>query len=107
MTGKVNLRSPDHRPWHPAPYNVDDIYALQAIARGTANDVQQKRALNWILTSLCRIYDPTFFPDSDRETVFAEAKRHVGLEIVKLINLPPQAVQHLRAKERKPKGETS
>ena len=97
-----NPRSPEHRPWHPAPYTTEDIYALQALARGTASASQQVRALEHIVNRICAVDEPTFIPDSDRETVFAEAKRHCGLQIKKLIGLPSEVVQTLRRKEQKP-----
>lgn len=99
MSRKPNPRSPERRPWHPAPYTVDDIYALQNLAKGRANEAQQARALDHILRRVCAIHDPTFIPDSDRETVFAEAKRHCGLQIQKLIDFPPAVVDALRKAE--------
>jgi hypothetical protein len=64
--------------------------AIKALATGTANAGQQKRALDWIITKACGTYDMSFRPgaDGERETAFAEGKRHVGLQIVKHINGP-------------------
>ncbi len=101
MAEKPNPRSPSTRPWHPAAYTPDEVYALQNLERGQANEVQQKLALNFIVRRLCGTYDNTFMPDSDRETVFAEAKRHVGLELVKLINMPRAFVEAMRVKAAK------
>lgn len=74
----------------PAPYDPDgaDTMAIKALATGTANDGQQKRALAWIINAVCGTYDLSFRPgeSGDRETAFAEGKRHVGLQIVKHIN---------------------
>lgn len=78
------------RPWFPAPYEDADTYALKAVAKGEATDVQQRRAMNWIINTLCGTYDLSYRPDSDRDTVFAEGKRHVGMQIVKHINLKPK-----------------
>ena len=106
---KPDPRSPSTRPWHPTPYTVDDVYALQNLEKGEANDIQQKRALAFIINSVCGTYNATFVPDSDRETVFAEAKRHCGLELVKLINMPRAVIEGLRQAEhsrRLPKGES-
>jgi len=77
------------QPWHPAPYIDADTYAIQALATGTANSGQQQRALNWIIHTLCGTYDLSFRPgvDGDRATVFAEAKRYVGLQLVKQTKL--------------------
>lgn len=78
------------RPWFPAPYEDTDTYALKAVAKGEATDIQQRRAMNWIINTLCGTYDLSYRPDSDRDTVFAEGKRHVGMQIVKHINLKPK-----------------
>lgn len=85
-------KKPVHQPWFPAPYDPDgaDTMAIKAVASGTANAGQQKRALDWIINAVCATYDLSFRPgeSGDRETAFAEGKRHVGLQIVKHINGP-------------------
>lgn len=95
-------RSPDRRPWHPAPYDTQTIYAVQALAKGKANEGQQKRAIEWIVHACAGTYQPTFIPDSERESAFAEGRRAVGLELVKLINLPSDAVAAIKKAEAKP-----
>lgn len=79
------------QPWHPADYDEADIYAMQALGAGVASVDQQKRALNWLLHKVCGTYDETYFADSERNTAYAQGKRHVGLQIVKAINLPSKA----------------
>lgn len=87
------LRTRKHgaRPHSPSPCDTHDVYALKALAEGSANESQQKRALNWILNVCAGVRDNTYYPDSDRDTIFASGKRFVGLEIVALINMknPP------------------
>jgi hypothetical protein len=95
-------RTPDRRPWHPTPYDVQTIYALKNLAAGKANETQQKRALEWLIHAACGTYQPTFIPDSDRESAFAEGRRAVGLELVKLVNLPADAVKAIKSKEATP-----
>lgn len=73
-------------PWHPAPYEIADFAAIQALERGAASAEQQKRALFYIVNDLCGTYDTTYFPDS-RDSDFAQGKRHVGLQIVKAIRM--------------------
>lgn len=67
------------------------MFALKALAVGSASEGQQKRALNWILNVACGIGDTTFYPDSQRDSDFASGKRFVGLEIAALLNMknPP------------------
>ena len=80
-------KPPLSSPWLPAPYIKADIVALQALERGEAEPDQQKRVLKWMIERLCRTYDPSFIPHSDRESDFAEGRRYVGLQLVKLINI--------------------
>lgn len=74
------------QPWHPEPYEVADAAALQAMQGGNASAPQQQRALKWII-QCARTYDSTYFPESSRNTDFAEGKRAVGLQLVKLLNI--------------------
>lgn len=67
-----------------------DCAALQAVASGTANEGQQKRAMAAIL-HICGINNMTWMPDEhggDRETSFAAGKQHVGFQIRKLVTHP-------------------
>lgn len=75
-------------PWKPAPYGDADIAAFKALAAGVANEGQQQRALAWLIHQAARTYDLSYRPESDRDTAFAEGARWVGLQIVKLINMP-------------------
>ncbi len=67
-----------------------DVAALQAMRRGEANADQQVRALEFILDTICDIDGMSFRPgsDGDRDTAFAEGRRFVGNQIVKLTKLP-------------------
>lgn len=79
-----------HAPWLPPKYEVADAVALQHLAEGRANPDMQKRALNWIINQAANTYDLSFRPggyDGVRETDFAEGRRFVGLEIVKLLKV--------------------
>lgn len=78
----------NRRPHFPSSFEKPDVYALKALAAGVASEAQQKRALDWILTKACGVADTTHFPDSQRDTDFANGKRFVGLEIVSKINFP-------------------
>lgn len=77
-------------PWLPAPYQPVDTAALHALEAGNASPGQQQRALAWIINVLCGTYDLSYRPGEggDRETAFAEGKRHVGLQIVKQLKIP-------------------
>lgn len=84
------------RPWHPSPYENEDAWAIKALASGTANEHQQRRALDFIINKLAGTYDVSFRADSTRETDHAEGKRWVGLQLVKLVNLPPASLNPKR-----------
>ena len=66
----------------------DGVFAIQAQAVSKANEGQQKTALDFIINEICRTYDLSYRPEEkggERETAFAEGRRFVGLEIVKII----------------------
>lgn len=87
----------EHAPWKPAPWELADASALQALMRGDANKDQQERALRWVIESACGTYDMSYRPgDSSRDTDFAEGRRFVGLQIVKLVKMN---LSELRRKE--------
>ena len=69
-------------PWLPSNWELADATAIQALASGEAEPEQQIRALRFIVEGLCRTYDLSYRPDSERNTVFAEGKRFIGLQIV-------------------------
>jgi hypothetical protein len=80
---------PEWEPWKPSPWEIPDAAAIQALSRGDATADQQKRALTYIVHTLAATYDGSFRPgpDGERVTAFAEGKRHVGLQLVKLVNI--------------------
>ena len=75
------------------PSNLADAYAIKALARGEAGDIEQKRALKCIVEELAGTYAMTFDPESDRQTAFAEGRRSVGRAIVGIINTNLAAVK--------------
>jgi len=77
-----------HQAWTPAVWDLADASAVQGMANGTATPEQQKRALRWIIEAASGLYDMSFRPggeDGRRDTDFAEGRRSVGNQIVKLI----------------------
>jgi uncharacterized protein YycO len=77
----------ERNPWEQAPYTKGDIVAIQALHNGNADADQQRRALDWIIYEVCKTYDLSYRPDSDRDTVFAEGKRYCGNQIIHAIKL--------------------
>lgn len=74
-------------PWKPPKYEDSDVAAIQALANGEANEGQQQRALTWIIEELCKTYDLSYRPKSQRDTDFAEGKRYVGTQLVTMTKL--------------------
>lgn len=71
----------------PPDYELADVEAFQALARGDCSPHLQQRALRWVIESAAATYDLSFRPGSERETCFAEGRRFVGLQIVKMLKL--------------------
>lgn len=85
-----------HAAWMPVRYELAEAHALRALASGTANAEQQKRAMEWLIHKACGTYEMSFRPEGDRETIFAEGRRFVGLQVVKLVNMPASVLAAMR-----------
>lgn len=80
----------EHAPWLPPAYEPEDVHAIQALARGIANAEQQRRALAWIIERAAGTYEMSYRPggeDGARDTIFAEGRRFVGNQVVKMTKL--------------------
>lgn len=84
-------------PWKPAPWEPADVSALQALHRGDATADQQKHALDYIIHTVAGTYEPSYRTKSDRDTAFAEGKRHVGLQIVTKLKLNLAAIRQAKS----------
>lgn len=90
----------------PPDYHENDfaaVRAIQAVAAGKASEVQQQLAMRWIIERACMYYDLGFSPESERLSAFAEGRRFVGAQIVKLIKLP---IGQLQEKEKQRKSQS-
>lgn len=74
-------------PWIPAEWDPEDAHAVQAVMYGRGSEEQQKRAMKFLVNEVCRTYDLSYRPTSDRDTAFAEGKRFVGLQLVKFAQI--------------------
>lgn len=79
----------DHAPWKPVRFDLADAGALQALLRGDASSDMQQRALRFVIESIAGTYEVSYRPgpEGQRDTDFAEGRRFVGLQIVKLLKL--------------------
>lgn len=76
----------------PAQFTSVDASAVQALSSGTANEGQQKRALEWILKNACGL--PTWaYRESQRETDIALGRQFVGQQIVGVLNVNISALR--------------
>lgn len=89
----------------PAPYepyewsnNLQLVYALKALREGKASPDQQQLAIDGLM-GITAYYDLSYRPNSDRDTAFAEGKRFVGAQVVKMINLTGDVIE--KSKQRK------
>lgn len=84
----------EYRPFLPYDWERDiaGVRALQALAAGIANEGQQRQALE-TLFQIAALDDLQYFPESERDTAFALGKRHVGLQVLKLVKLNSTLIQ--------------
>ena len=68
-----------------APIDDAIIYAIKNLARGEANEGQQKRALAWIVNMAAMTHDCPYY-ETDRDTCFATGRQWVGRQIIDLVN---------------------
>lgn len=82
----------------PPAYELGDVQAFQALERGAATEGQQKRALAWIIQQAAGTYDQSYRPGGEegrRDSDFAEGRRFVGNQIVKLLRLNLGAMRRI------------
>jgi|ETNvirnome_2_130_1030620.scaffolds.fasta_scaffold00872_5 hypothetical protein len=68
------------------PADIQDAYAIQAVAQGEGGPNEQIRAIRCIVNELSKTYDMSFDEESPRMTDFNEGNRHIGRTIVNIIN---------------------
>lgn len=79
-------------PWNEPEISKADIIAFQRVAQGKGDEFHQKRVIDWLINKGACTYDLSFRPDDvggDRATAFAEGKRFVGQQVVKLLKADP------------------
>lgn len=80
---------PQRKAYVPPIPEKADVYAIQALAGGRADEAQQKRALAFIINGLAATYDWAYRPgdEGDRDTLIALGRQFVGQQIVFIINV--------------------
>lgn len=69
----------------PAPYDKDILMAIRACIAGKASEGQQQTAMDWIITKASNLYDVSYRKQDTHATAFAEGRRFVGNQIVKML----------------------
>ncbi len=93
-------------PYLPASWDENIFMAFRAFAEGKANDGQQKLVWQYVqyLCGVGAFQDLSWRPgghEGERETSFAEGKRFVGLQLLKLLHEDTlEALERERAKQR-------
>ena len=79
----------EQHPWMFANYDRLIVWSMQALARGEADELSQKRCLKWIIEEAAKTYDLSYRPGEPgrRDTDFAKGKRFVGQQIIKMLRL--------------------
>ncbi len=71
-----------------ASYDDAEVEAVKAVAKGNASPGQQQLAMQWIVHKAARTYDEPFMPGQGDLTIHLMGRRNVGLQIMKLVNVP-------------------
>ena len=89
---------PKRELWHPPDYVKNDIRAIQSISAYASGEREEppspqdcERALDWIINRACGTYDEPFRPGDGDVVNYMLGRRSVGLAIVKLMKLKPEA----------------
>ncbi|RUU80009.1 hypothetical protein [Mesorhizobium sp. M7A.F.Ca.MR.362.00.0.0] len=84
----------------PAPYDKDILMAIRALIAGKANEGQQQTAMDWIIQQASNLYDVSYRKQDSHATAFAEGRRFVGNQIVKMTR--PEALKAVEGNGPKP-----
>lgn len=79
-------------PWNEVDVDKADVIALQMVAMGKGEAAHQRRVIEILVNKLADTYNLSFRSDKDggeRATAFAEGRRFVGLQLVKLLKANP------------------
>lgn len=73
--------------------------AVQAVAEGTASQLQQQRALRWIIEQACETYGLGWHPGGPHEASFVAGRRFGGMQIVKALKINVSALKRASGEE--------
>ena len=80
--------------WKPPHWDPADVGAVKAVAEGRASPEQQKRAMAYIVNTICGIHDWAYRPGlNDRDTNIGLGRQFVGHMISKMCRIDPTKVR--------------
>ena len=74
-------------PYLPADYELHHVQAIKAFFEGRATPAQQEILRDYILYELTKFYDISYRGENTHDSAFAEGKRYIGQQLVKLSKL--------------------
>jgi hypothetical protein len=81
----------------PAPFDLPDVAAVQAVYRGNASEDQQKRAMEWVIKGAAQIGSQSYRAGDSHATAFVEGRRFVGAQILSLLALSVEDLKKRKA----------
>lgn len=96
----AKLRTPiveTNAPFLPSRMTQEIVYAAKAVNAGVADKGQQAMFIGWVVNEVCKTYEMSYRPKDEgrRDSDFAEGKRYCGNELVRAINMSPEAIKSL------------
>ena len=91
---------PMNAPFRNAHLTSDIAYAVRGLNAGEATPHQQALALRWIIEEVSK-YSDLSFRDNTKHQDFAEGKRYVGHQIIRVLNMNNQKIAEMKAQEDK------
>jgi len=70
------------------PLQKAEKQAIKSVAKGEADEYQQRLAISVIVNLFSRTHDLCYVPDSQDQSTFISGRAFVGQKILKTINIP-------------------
>lgn len=90
----VPVRIVGNAPYLPPVVSQEQAFAIKALFAGQANEAEQGMAMRFIACVLCEV-DGITFRDDERHHCFAEGKRFVGHQILRIGQMTPEQISKL------------
>jgi len=68
-------------------WELADVAAIKALNAGTADAIQQRRALDWIMQKACGLPDWGYVPGDTHATHLHLGRKFVGHQIMKMLQM--------------------